>query len=76
LAPVLEPGAYVYLVTDWEDYAEQMLAVFEAASQFRNRYDGFAPRQEWRPETPYERKGRAKDHPIFELYFHLSPGHS
>jgi tRNA (guanine-N7-)-methyltransferase len=76
LAPVLEPGAYVYLVTDWKDYAEQMLEVFEAAPEFQNRYDGFAPRQEWRPETPYERKGRAKDHPIFELYFHLSRGHS
>jgi tRNA (guanine-N7-)-methyltransferase len=73
LARVLRPGAYVYLVTDWAEYAEQMLAVFEGAAHFENRYDGFAPRQEWRPQTPFERKGLAKDHHIFELYF-TKPG--
>lgn len=69
LARVLRPGAYVYLVTDWEDYAHQMLEVFEAAAEFENRYEGFAPRQEWRPRTPFEEKGLAKDHRIHELYF-------
>jgi tRNA (guanine-N7-)-methyltransferase len=69
LARVLEPGAYVYLVTDWADYAEQMLAVFEDAAEFENRYEGFAPRQQWRPQTPFERKGLARDHRIHELYF-------
>jgi len=73
LAPVLRAGAYVYLVTDWEDYARQMLEVFSAAPQYANRYEGFAPRRPWRPETPFERKGIAKDHDIFELYFTKSP---
>ena len=69
LARVLRRGAYVYLVTDWEDYAHQMLEIFEAASDFDNPYDGFAPRQDWRPSTPFEEKGRAKAHRIHELYF-------
>ncbi|MFP4374688.1 MAG: tRNA (guanosine(46)-N7)-methyltransferase TrmB [Spirochaetaceae bacterium] len=69
LARVLRAGAYVYLVTDWEDYAHQMLAVFEGAGEFENRYEGFAPRQPWRPRTPFEEKGLARDHRIYELYF-------
>jgi tRNA (guanine-N7-)-methyltransferase len=69
LAPKLKNGAYVYLVTDWQDYARQMLEVFEDSAEFENAYEGFAPRQDWRPETPFERKGRAKEHEIHELYF-------
>lgn len=69
LAPVLRRGGYVYMVTDWEDYARQMLRVFSAAEQYENSYDGFAPPRAWRPETPFERKGRAQDHEILELYF-------
>jgi tRNA (guanine-N7-)-methyltransferase len=72
LAPALADGAYVYIVTDWHDYAEQILAAFEQAEEFENSYDGFAPKQDWRPETPFERKGRAQDHPIFEMHFVLS----
>ena len=64
----LRPGAYVYLVTDWQDYAAQMLEVFETAAGFRNPYRGFCPRQPWRPETSFERKGRSQAHSIHDLW--------
>jgi tRNA (guanine-N7-)-methyltransferase len=32
--------------------------------------DGFSPRQEWRPQTAFERKGLAKGHDIFEVLYH------
>ena len=69
LSRILEPEAYVYLVTDWEDYAEQMLSAFEEAEEFVNTYSGFAPPQPWRPQTPFEKKGLEKAHEIFEIYF-------
>ncbi|MFO8063095.1 MAG: tRNA (guanosine(46)-N7)-methyltransferase TrmB [Spirochaetota bacterium] len=69
LSRVLERDAYVYLVTDWRDYAEQILSAFDESQEFVNRYEGFAPPQAWRPQTPFEKKGREKDHEIFELYF-------
>jgi tRNA (guanine-N7-)-methyltransferase len=69
IAPLLQRGGYFYAATDWEDYAEQILAVMSASDLFRNRFDRFAPLQEWRPETAFERKGLAKGHKIFEVIF-------
>ncbi len=68
LRPKVKPGGYVYLVTDWSDYAEQMLEVFSATDGFSNPHGGFAPRQPWRPETSFERKGLTRDHTIHDLW--------
>jgi tRNA (guanine-N7-)-methyltransferase len=69
VAPLLVPDGYLYLVTDWEDYALQMMRVLDASALVRNGSDGFAPPQPWRPETAFERKGRARGHRIFELRY-------
>lgn len=69
LARHLYPSGYLYAVTDWQDYADQMLQVLKASEKLDNAYPGFAPRQPWRPETPFERKGLAKKHEIRELFF-------
>ncbi|MFP3959585.1 MAG: tRNA (guanosine(46)-N7)-methyltransferase TrmB [Spirochaetaceae bacterium] len=69
LSRVLKPRAYVYVVTDWEDYAIQILTAFAESADFANPHEGFAPRLAWRPETPFERKGLEQQHEIFELYF-------
>jgi tRNA (guanine-N7-)-methyltransferase len=61
-------GGYIYVTTDWRDYGEQILAVLSATPGLYNPYDGFAPRQEWRPQTAFERKGLAKEHAIYEVY--------
>lgn len=66
---ILKNDGYLYMVTDWEDYAHQMLALFTASPLFENRYSAFAPPQPWRPQTAFERKGLAKGHTIFELVF-------
>lgn len=72
LRPRVKPGGYVYLVTDWSDYAEQMLEVFSAAPGFTNPHGGFCPRPEWRPETPFERKGLTREHTICDLWVERS----
>lgn len=69
LAQKLKPGGYLYAVTDWDDYAEQMLQVFEGCAQLKNAYAGYAQPQSWRPQTKFERKGLTVDHTIHEIYF-------
>jgi len=69
LAKSLRPGGYLYMVTDWEDYAGHALAELCATAGLRNAYDGFAAPQPWRPQTRFEQKGLAKNLSVRELYF-------
>lgn len=68
LASKLKSGGYIYCVTDWEDYANQMLEVFGKVDILSNPYNGFAPQVSWRPETGFERKGLEKDYKINEIW--------
>ena len=68
LALKLKSGGYIYCVTDWEDYANQMLEVFGKVDILSNPYNGFAPQVPWRPETGFERKGLEKDYKINEIW--------
>ena len=65
----LVPGGYLYMATDWEPYAEFALEQLEQTPDLKNKYQGFAPHQEWRPETRFEEKGLDKNHVIRELFF-------
>lgn len=67
-ASTIRPGGYVYMVTDWYEYALQMLEVTKKVPILENPYQGFAPSMPWRPQTKFERKGLDKSHPISELY--------
>jgi tRNA (guanine-N7-)-methyltransferase len=69
LARKLRPGGYLYMVTDWKDYAQWALRELSATAGLRNLHDGFAPPLDWRPETKFERKGLAQSHGVWELYF-------
>jgi len=72
LASALTPGGYLYMVTDWEDYADWALAELNATKGLANTSDGFAPPRGWRPRTGFERKGLEKKHDVRELYFRRS----
>lgn len=70
IAPLLRDDGYLYIVTDWEEYANQIVSVMSAASDlFVNRFERFAPPQTWRPQTAFERKGLAKGHRIYEVVY-------
>jgi tRNA (guanine-N7-)-methyltransferase len=68
----MKPEGYLYAVTDWADYADQILEVLEDTPGLHNVYRGFAPRQPWRPATSFERKGLERNHEIYEVYFRRS----
>ncbi len=65
----LAPGGYIYMATDWEPYGEEAYFELSATPGLESAYEGFAPRQSWRPETRFEVKGRAANHDIYELMF-------
>jgi tRNA (guanine-N7-)-methyltransferase len=68
LAEKLEPGGYIYAVTDWREYAEQMIEVIAAEELLRNPFEKYAPPRPWRPGTSYEHKGLQKSQPILEVW--------
>lgn len=72
MRPKLRIGGYVYLVTDWQEYALQMLEVFNAAPGYRNPHNGFCQRKAWRPETSFEQKGKRLAHSIHDLWVERS----
>lgn len=69
LTKKLAPGGYIYMATDWEPYAEFALEELTLTEGLKNKYDGYAPHQEWRPETKFENKGLKADRKICELFF-------
>ena len=68
-ASCLRSGGILHTATDWQDYANQMLAVLSAEPSLRNDFTGFAPRPPWRPLTRFEAKGLAAGHEISDLLF-------
>ena len=69
LSKKLKSGAYLYAVSDWEDYAQQILQVFSGEKSLENKYSDWAEPQLWRTETKFERKGLKKNHLIREVFF-------
>ena len=69
LASRLAPAATLHLATDWEPYAQQMLAVLTAEPTLLNTVDGFAPRPAYRPLTRFEQRGERLGQPARDLVF-------
>ncbi|MGN0728455.1 tRNA (guanosine(46)-N7)-methyltransferase TrmB [Treponema sp.] len=69
LVAKLAPGGYIYFATDWEEYALSALDELSCTEGISNRYERFAPHQEWRPRTKFEQKGIDAGREIFELFF-------
>ena len=65
----LVPGGYLPVATDWQEYAEHVLAVLAAAPELRNTAEMFAPRPPARPETKFERRGLKLGHGVWDLVF-------
>ncbi len=71
LARKLRVGGRLHLATDWQDYAEQMWDVLDAAPGLRNRAGarGHVPRPEWRPQTHFETRGQKLGHGVWDLLY-------
>ena len=65
----LKPGAYLHVATDWQDYAEQVLAVLSTEPQLINTAPGYAPRPQYRPLTKFEQRGLRLGHGVWDIIF-------
>lgn len=73
VASRLAPGGTLHLATDWQHYADQMLAVCSAEPLLRNSSDtadGWTPRPAWRPTTKFESRALAEGRTVRDLLFH------
>ena len=68
LATKLRDGGYIYMVTDWEEYAEEVVETAKDEPLLSNPFEGFAPPVAWRPITKFERKGMEKEYTINEIW--------
>ena len=69
LAGRLAPGGYLHAATDWQEYAEHILATLSNEPTLANRHAGFAERPEARPETKFEQRGRRLGHGSWDIVF-------
>ncbi len=69
LATKLKKNGYIYMVTDWEEYADEVLSLVDNEPLLYNPFYDFAPPVAWRPLTKFEQKGMNKDYTINEIWF-------
>jgi tRNA (guanine-N7-)-methyltransferase len=73
VASRLALGGTLHLATDWEHYAEHMMAVCSAEPLLRNKFadepDGWAPRPPWRPLTKFESRAEEEGRVSRDLIF-------
>jgi tRNA (guanine-N7-)-methyltransferase len=69
LASRLTPGGTLHCATDWQPYAEQMLAVLSAEPLLANTCAAYATRPALRPLTKFEQRGLDLGHGVWDLIF-------
>jgi len=69
LALRLKPGGTLHCATDWQPYAEQILAVLGAEPLLANTAPDYAPRPDYRPLTKFELRGLRLGHGVWDLVF-------
>jgi tRNA (guanine-N7-)-methyltransferase len=70
VASRLVSGGMLHLATDWEPYAQEMLAACTAEPALHNTAGhGFAVRPAWRPVTKFEQRARDEGRAVRDLLF-------
>jgi len=67
----LQPGGLLHLATDWQPYAEHMLAVLDNCPGLVNcaGVGAYSPRPPERPETRFERRGARLGHGVRDILY-------
>ncbi|MFD1006982.1 MULTISPECIES: tRNA (guanosine(46)-N7)-methyltransferase TrmB [Oceanisphaera] len=67
----LKVGGEFHMATDWENYAEHMLEVMNAAPGYTNAttVGDYMPRPDYRPLTKFEQRGHRLGHGVWDLIF-------
>lgn len=65
----IKPGGYLHVATDWQDYAEQILAVLTQEPLLKNTASDYADKPAYRPLTKFEQRGLKLGHDVWDLVF-------
>ena len=67
----LKPAGIFHMATDWENYAEHMMAAMSTAAGFENIAGNrqYTARPEYRPLTKFEQRGHRLGHGVWDLVF-------
>jgi tRNA (guanine-N7-)-methyltransferase len=67
----LKAGGYFHAATDWQNYAEAMLAILSAVPRLNNisPTGDYCERPEYRPLTKFEQRGIRLGHGVWDLIF-------
>tara|TARA_R110002126_G_scaffold16136_2_gene64970 strand:+ start:4993 stop:5733 length:741 start_codon:yes stop_codon:yes gene_type:complete len=67
----LQVGGVFHMATDWQNYAEHMLEVMQAAPGFANLSptNDYVERPEQRPLTKFEQRGQRLGHGVWDLMY-------
>ncbi|OFZ70536.1 MAG: tRNA (guanosine(46)-N7)-methyltransferase TrmB [Betaproteobacteria bacterium RBG_16_58_11] len=69
IASRLQPGGYLHAATDWEAYAEHILATLSQEPLLENTADSYALRPAYRPLTKFEQRGLKLGHGVWDIVF-------
>jgi tRNA (guanine-N7-)-methyltransferase len=69
LCDKLKPGGYLHAATDWQEYAEHILAVLAADAKLANTAATYAPKPDYRPLTKFEQRGIKLGHGVWDIVF-------
>jgi len=65
----MKRGAYLHVATDWQEYAEYVLAVLKNNPLLENTAMDYAPRPAYRPQTKFETRGLKLGHGVWDVIF-------
>ena len=69
LGEKLQLNGCLYIATDWQEYAEQIVHAVDATPVLCNQagHLAFSERPDWRPLTKYEQRGLQLGHQVFDI---------
>jgi len=74
LCEKLKSGGYLHAATDWQEYAEHILAVLTAEPRLTNTAADYAPKPDYRPLTKFEQRGIRLGHGVWDIVFRKKTG--
>jgi tRNA (guanine-N7-)-methyltransferase len=69
LASKLKSSGYIHVATDWEEYAQWILAVLSVEPTLQNTAADYATRPDYRPLTKFEARGLRLGHGVWDIVF-------
>ncbi len=69
LCSKLKVGGYLHVATDWQEYAEWVLAILQAEPQLANSASEYAAKPDCRPLTKFEQRGIRLGHGVWDIIF-------